>query len=71
MIYTRFGTPCDIVAAWPARPDGAIPVDLICHDQDGKDREFKTYVHELIADGGIAEIDAAIAKASLGSVEDR
>lgn len=59
-IYTRFGTPCTITAAYQQTTFGAIPVDVICHDADGKNRAFKTYSFELRADDGLAEIVAAM-----------
>ena len=63
-LFTRFGTPCTIVAApEPSAADlvdGATPVDVICHDEDGTDRSLKTWASELRADGGLNEIMAEV-----------
>lgn len=60
MIYTQYGMPCKIVSVL----DGDRVV--VRTDEDGAHRERG--ILELKADGGIAEIDAAIRSIALSSL---
>lgn len=68
MIFTRFGSECEIELAWEANKSGRIPVDIIIRGNGAVHSSRKqTYSDELRADGGIEEIMASVKNARVGS----